>query len=739
MKDSKRMARAIAGLLCAGCAIPDAHAQTTGMTPPQGVATNMIEEIVVTAEKRSENIQNVPIAVTALTSKMLVQAGVDDTRALELAVPALQYGSSSGFATPFLRGIGSDIQIPGAEASVATFIDGVYVASSQGTIFNLLGTDRVEVLAGPQGTLYGRNASGGAINIYTLTPSQKLEATATASYGNLNHFEGSGHVSGGVTDTLAVGLYVGASYRNSIYDFVPTRSPGQPTDVKNWGFRLKGVWRPTDAVKLTGSFERTTTLSGDEGFRNIQPDALGYLFGAPHIIENFKINANTPQFLRQYISTGILREEIDLGFANLVGVSGYRKSVAKVQDDADATSAPLITLGAPIPSEQKSQELQLISPDGSKVSWIAGLYYFDEHSGYLPLYVSSPIIFQPAPFDSLVQSLPESTKSYAVFAQAKFPLEFIATGFDVTVGGRYTWDKKYKSPSTQYFRAGGAGGTDVFPPVNFPGASAKWSKFTPKGTLSYEWSHELAYLTYAEGYKSGEYNISSATDTTPVAPENLKDYEVGLKSELFNRRLRINLAAYYYQFKNLQVQVLDPTNGISAVLRNAANAKAYGFELTGAVSVTDELRLNAALAAEHTEYTSFPNAPAFKFGATGNAQILGVSASGNPLVRAPKFVATLGPDYKVALPNGGAIEINSSIYYNSGYVFIASGQLRQPSYALVNASLAYVFPGEHWTATLYGNNLADKHHFGDMAATSTGTYVRDDLPRMYGVAFNWRL
>ena len=304
--------------------------------------SDQLEEIVVTAQKRTENAQSVPIAITAINGSALERSGIGTTQQLPLAVPALFFAQDAGFAVTYLRGIGTNITDPGAENSVATFIDGVYVSSQSGTIFDLMGTQRVEVLEGPQGTLYGRNATGGAINIYTLTPDQKFDAALTTSYGNYNTMQESGHISGGVTDTLAVGVYFGVSRQDIYYKYVPAPPVGQPLQDTAWGLRGKAVWTPTDFFKLTASIEQTHELNGDLAAIGVQPNALSYALGAPKIIDpqDWVVSNAVAGYSRTTTTTGILREEGDLGFANLVGITGYRKLEAAAQEELDGTDLP---------------------------------------------------------------------------------------------------------------------------------------------------------------------------------------------------------------------------------------------------------------------------------------------------------------------------------------------------------------------------------------------------------------
>ncbi|CAN5193000.1 TonB-dependent receptor [soil metagenome] len=700
----------------------------------QDQSAPLLEDIVVTAQKRAENVQDVPIAVTAITSETLQKSRALDTRTLQLSVPALSYGTSSGFAMPFLRGIGSSVQTPGTEPSVATFVDGVYVAANQGVLLSLLGVDRVEVLAGPQGTLYGRNASGGAINLYTLTPSQTVDAKATTTYGNYARLEASGYISGPITDRLSVGLYAAASRRDTYLDY--DASPmGQSELNKSWGARLKAVWEPVDGVKFTGSVERLVQQNVDAANRNVQPDALGITLGGDPTIKNYTVVSDSVQYIKPKTTAAVLRTEIDLGFGDLVGVTSYRKLRSDVQSSIDGVDIPLAYVAAPIRSKQFSQEAQILSKPSSPIKWIAGLFYLHEKGGYDPLYVRSGILFAGAPFNSSDTFGSYDTKSYAAFAQVTVPL---TESFSITTGGRYTEDHKRKLPTVTALTLDGV--SIGIPDTVFPGSKKSWSKFTPKVTLEYKIPDALFYATYSKGFKSGQFNVSQPLESAPVNPESLTDYEVGIKTELFDRRVRMNLAAYYYDFTGLQVMVLDPSGGVSAVLRNAANARAYGAEANITAAVTRNFVVNFSAAYEDSKYKRFDNAPFFIFSPAGNSQILGVSAAGNDLIRAPKFVGTAGATYTVPLASGAKIDLHGDAYYNDGFFWDPSQQFRQSSYTLLNASVTYTAPSGRWYAQVWGTNLTNRHNFIDIAATAPfGTYASDDAPRMYGVTLNWRM
>jgi len=709
-----------------------------------------LQEVVVTAQKRAENVQDVPIAVHALSAATLENTGVTTTRDLQLAVPALVYNSAANNAQPFLRGIGSDTNGPNYDVSVATYIDGVFISSNTGVIQNLFGVERVEVLEGPQGTLYGRNAVGGAINVYTLIPKQQFETNLTAGFGNYDKYTANGFISGGLTDTLAVGLYFGYSNRDTYYTLAdpnphdPTLgSVTQPHRELSEGVRLKAVWTPNDIFKLTGSAEYTYFDSLEMGaLKNIQPNAPGYALGAPTEIADYFLDSNQPQLTQIKTLALMLREEVNLGGPSLLGITGYRDLQLTGFDDLDGTSAPIAGTGTPhSPSRQFSQELQLLSPKDSLVSWIGGLYYFHEYTGYNPVITNSAILFQPAPFTISADDADVTTNSYAVFGQATIPLDSIAKSLRLTLGARYTEDKK--SITADGYLLAYLGGPLVGSVTNFPDASKSWNKFTPKVTLDYKVGSTLLYASYGQGFKSGAFNISTpSSPETSVDPETLTAYEIGTKSDLADGRVRLNTSAYYYTLKDLQVQIVEAYQGGRTAIQNAAGGQAYGVEASLVAAATSHLTLDASAAWEHTKYTNFDNAASFAIstGPVGGLNFNSAAvfdATGNELQRAPKFVSNLGADYTQPLRNAGTLDAAMKWYYNAGYFWEPTNRFKQDAYNLVNVSLRYSLPDGHTSFRGYVTNLTNAYYANSLLVVPFGLLTQDAEPRMYGLEVSW--
>lgn len=715
-----------------------AHAQTSNANQEQEVPKvaddSALGDIVVTAQRRNERLQDIPISVTAISADTLASNRIVSTKDIQFAVPTLVYSSAVGYAAPYLRGIGTDHTFPNADPSVATYIDGVFVSNNVAVLQNLLGIERVEVLAGPQGTLYGRNAVAGAIGIYTLTPTQDLQAKFTGTYGNYNLAEGSGYVSGGVTDTLAVGIYGGYSRHDTFLKRL-NNLPGEPNHESNWGLRGKAVWKPTDSLTFTGAIEHLEGKSFEgAALRNIQQDSLLYSIGARRQIGKHIIDSDAPAILDSKQTNYMLRSELDLGWSRLASITGYRDFKVLQADDTDATNIDLFRATSKLFSRQFSQETQLLSPDGSAVSWIAGLFYFDELSGFDPQALTGTVF---APVGGITQTTKVKLRSYAAFGQVTIPIDAVAPGLKLTLGGRYTVDRK-RFRSTSFLTAPDPQvpipTTPIPGTINFFTPPAKtWKNFSPKITLDYKIGDTLLYATYSEGFKAGVYNVNSPADAGPVDPEKLKSYEIGIKTEMLGRRLRLNTAGYYYRYSNIQLSRLGGAGGGVQTLENAGSAEAYGIETHLEASVTPELVLNATAAWEDTRYLKYDNAASFIFGPNGNVSTP-IDASGNPLLRAPKWVFSAGGAYNHTFANDGAVNAEVRWYYNDGFSWEASNQLRQSSYHLINASLGYSFPGDRLSISVFGANLNNAHYFNNVIQTPFNILATDATPRTYGAS-----
>lgn len=657
-----------------------------------------LEEIVVTAQRRSENLQDVPIAVTALSESALETANVVNVTDLGMLVPSLNIANSNGKVSTSLRGIGSTGIGPGFENPVAIYLDGVYLAANTAPFLGLSDVAQIEVLKGPQGTLFGRNATGGLIQVTSRAPSQDPTVSASLGYGNYQTVEGDLYVSGGLAPGVAASLSAFGLQQGDGYG--TNRTTGRDTyRVRyNWAVRGKLAVDLGDATQAVLSADYADESRNDlvgvpfPGTRNTF--APGVVF--PDI--GYDQIADAATFKKGWIAGGALTLDHDFGGLALKSITAYRESRAKVAIDVDQTNLPRVSATYQQPEDQFSQELQLQSGSESKLKWVGGLYYFINHAGYdairIPEFGITTINFQRA-------------ESYAAYAQATYE---ILPQTNLTLGGRYTDEKR-----TEY-----GGGR--------PKRDLSFDKFTFRIALDHRFNPDvLGYASFNRGFKSGGFSTGTPGDN-PFQPEAIDAYEVGLKTDLLDRRARVNVAAYYYDYTNIQNFIfISPT---ATAIRNAASARVYGLDVDFQVKPTARLELTGGLGLSSPKYRSYPNAP-IGSPAGGTPTQIG-RADGNLLPLAAKFTANLAATYKAPLADGElSLSVNGS--YNSGYYFEADNVAKQSSFALFGANVSWSPADERWSVGVFGRNLSDEK-IVTHSTTSSGGNVSFVLgaPRTYG-------
>lgn len=684
-----------------------------------------LQAIVVTAQRFSEDLQKVPIAVSAINADTLESKGIRSTDDLNLLVPSLNTQRISGVGAIFLRGVGSNSRAPGLEPPIAFYVDGVYLpgALSSSSTFNAI--DRVEVLKGPQGTLFGRNSMGGLVNIITSDPSDTLTGHIKGGYGNYDTLEGDLYVSGPITNNLAAdfsayGYDQGEGWgRNLVLG-------GDANYRKEYQFRSKWQWKPgaDTVITLAADYAWNSTDLGATAMTLPDlpppPPSLALAFFRGSIYDTISDLRNTG-VIENY--GGYFRISHDLGGVRLVNTSAYRMVTREDQLDNDAT--PYLASHAFFTdnTESFSNELQVLGSPDNPLQWQAGLFYFHSASGYQP-----QTIFAPAFGAALFRrnDSEQVNNSYSAYAQATFPLFSDAT--KVTLGGRYTTDRK-KFTGVVSSAAGLIANVDD---------RQNESKFTYRVAISHEFTPTvLGYASVSSGFKSGYWNASNPTQP-PVNPEELTSYEVGLKSELFDRRVRLNLSAFYYDYTNLQ---LIQTRVEGALTANAAEATVYGMELEGQANITRNFSVTYGLSLIKSKYDSYPNATSFVVSPTDGIGIaVPVDNTGNDLQRTPKATANIGFDWTIPTDNSGEFGVSGNYAYNDGFFFEPDNQYRAPAYSLVNMELRWTEPSERFIVRAWAKNLLDKEYYTLIrTASRLPPYGSPGAPRTYGatVQFNF--
>lgn len=726
-----------------------------------------IPEIIVTAQKRAENIQNVPISIAAVPASVLAESGIRSTQDLAQSVAGLNVTRTTEATVFTLRGIGTQGGSTGQDGAVATFIDGVYMPSMAGATFALNNIERVEVLKGPQGTLYGRNATGGAVNVITRTPQQEFSMDASVGYGNLQTMEGNLYATGGLAKGISADVAV--YYRSQDKGFGVNRILGsevnQSQDIIVRSKLLVELGPQTD-LTLAGDYARTkgsfaisyrpvptSQLVNGTGYADFVAAGNGYYDSQ----SEFAPIVDTQSF------GGSAKLVQSFGDFTLTDILAYRGSKGFQRVDVDATALKIVD--APLFNREKqwTNEVQL-AYDSGPLKAIAGFFYMDATSQYDPFQIAGlAITGQTGGLSNrLVIYSKQRTKSYAAFGQATW--EF-ATDTNLTLGARYTVDKR-RLDADQYLGIGiplpDAYCTTYCRPDGtlFPLGSIAQAKTFKKPTWRIALDHKfgpdfMVYTSYSRGFKSGVYNLTSPADA-PAQPETLDAGEIGFKSTIANR-IRFNAAAFYYKYKNIQA---FQVNGASTTLTNAASAKIYGFDFDFQAEIGAGFSLSGSGAYLHHRYGDFPvatisfleqpaGAPTYAGYTPGlgnyvypncsNAADSGkfyCSASGNKLVNTPDFTLNLTLNHEIELA-GGKLNSNVNWSYNSGFYWAVDNRLKQPKFSLVNAQIQWTAAEERWNIRGWARNLTDKKYLLSLNENGTGDEAVPAPGRTYGVSLGF--
>ncbi len=729
-----------------------------------------VEDIVVTAQKRSQNAQNVPIAITALGSDQLRAANITSTEDLKATVPALNITTATGgIGLPRIRGIGATGQGPGIENPVAVYVDGVYYGASFGILQSLYDTEQVAVLKGPQGTLFGRNATGGLIQITTLGPSYGYTARAEFGFGNYDTTTAAAYVSGGLTKNVA--MSVAMQYENRDKGFGTNLFTGNEIQTaRTWGGRAKLLWEPDDATKITLAADFNGRDASDPAFRNIDGNALGQnvtsqitaLGGDP----DHDIYADVDPSLTTRAYGGSLTAAHDFGSISLKSITAYRKSEFDYSFDPDGTTQRRIVIANSQFDEQLTEEVNLVGEGSGPFKWVLGGFLLHAKAGNDPARTTGLFTFGG---NGYVDNINQQTlDSYAGFAEGTYTF---GESTNLTAGLRYTHDDRELTADTVSYN-GNTRVTTVSPTVN---EDRTFKKLTWRLSLDHRFSPELlTYASYNRGFRSGAY-IPQATPIVILEPDVVDAYEIGIKSDLFDRRVRLNVAGYYYNEKNIQVQQV--ISGVNSAY-NADGAHIYGVDADFTVRVTRNLRVFGGVNWTHARYTDFSNAilsvpfplaagftltrlPATN--ATVNAIIapgqttaqacqgtlsplnttLGGNclyvgdASGNRLQNTPAFTASIGGSLDIPTATAGKFTISGNYYYNDGFVGTPDERVRQGSYNTVDASVTWHLPGDRTFIRAWGRNLTDAVYRTQIGGTNSGDNGVTAAPRTYGATFGF--
>ena len=736
---NKRMKQACSGtsilaLMLMG-AMTTANAQPVADSSDQDTrAAGGLEAIVVTAQKRSENLQTVPLAVAAVSSARLQASGVTNTQGLSTVVAGLSIKTPVQSFSPTIRGVGTTSFGPGIESPVALYVDDVYYASQLMGLSTLEDVAQVAVLKGPQGTLFGRNATGGVIQLTTRDPSHEFGGMLKTELDKFLTSRSYLYLTGG-RDDLAMNVSV--SYA--------TQGDGWGKNIINGedihkikhdiSARTKWVWTPSDAttVKLSGDYtDRKNNLGA-----NLRP-APGSVPLFPGLNKGLTTNnvfdaaMDLPNRNTYKGGGGSIAIEHETGFGRLVSISAYRTYNYSTIFDGDGSPIPVQDVIIHQKGKQFSQEFQIVSRDDQKLTWALGTFYFWARERANPLIAVLHGPAGPLGDATTITTLANlGTESLAWFAQASYE---ILPNTRLTGGLRYTYEKRTQD-ANQTAAGPATFGFSIPFPGDLPGRISD-SKYTYRLALDHRFTDDImAYVSYNRGFKSGGFNGLNPTNPA-YRPEQLNAVEGGFKAELFDRTLRFNPSVFYYKYKDIQVTKI--TGPLPDII-NGAKAKIYGVDLESEWQATSALRFNLGAEWLHAEFTDFPNMDAtIPVPGGGNAPFVIPNGAGNRIPYAPRFTLNAAANYTLDLGNDSKVDFNVSNAYNSGYFLEPDNRLKQKSHNILGAAVTWT--SGPVTLGVWGRNLLDKV----VAAQEAGVVPFGDLadytnpPRTYGFTASYK-
>ncbi|MDB6107518.1 MAG: TonB-dependent receptor [Gammaproteobacteria bacterium] len=673
-------------------------------------ALSDLDVVTVTAQRRSERVQDVPLSITALSGSQLESSGINNSQALASITPGVVMASGAGNAQPAIRGISSSGTGPSEAPNVATYVDGVLQPNQKANFFDFPDTQRIEILKGPQGTLFGANATGGAIRIFTIDPSSTFSGQVNAGYGNHNDELVSGWLRGPVADRLDYSLS-GMFERRDGFSKDLLHNDDPYGDYQSAQARAKLRYRPTDdgEITLAAHFANRhdpdafagLPLNGNTVAVAIDPNAI---YGK----RPWETAQNLPSYVdskEQDISATV---DWDLGFASLKSISALQTSNNKISSDLDYSNIPVFSVFIQDYNNTISEELNLTSKSDGPLGWSLGYYYFDNRTYSDPLGYSTGV-------DIYARG---ENKSNSVFGELSYK---IMDRLYLIAGARYSHEKVSSKASLN-------------DPDTQPLGQAGYNSVTPRASLRYELTDDSnVYATYSRGFKSGLFSGYDFS-TTPVNPETVNAYEVGFKKSAPSWTL--NLASYYYDYRNLQ---FSQYQGIVVLYKNVGNARVYGLEADGTYKLGGGLSARFGAAYLNGIYVSFPGAPAqIPTGFGGNEQVA-VDASGQPMIRAPRWTGDLGLYYDA---HAGVVPVQLSVngHSSSRYYFETSYRISQPSYVQLDTQVR-VRPDDTspWSLQLWARNLMEVARKEAVVATAFGDMVEWSPPRTFGasVRYEW--
>jgi iron complex outermembrane receptor protein len=678
----------------------------------------ILEEITVTAEKREASIQDVPISISAITGDTIEDMAIDDVMDLYVQTPGISFSRAGGEAQVYIRGIGTDAFGVTIDPSVAIHMDGVYLGRPQMGLTQFLDVERVEILKGPQGTLYGRNATGGAINVISRKPSADRDGYLTLGIGSWQRQELKAATNVGLGNSWNA-RFAGRFLADD--GFTDDVEAGGSDEIDDQNLRTLRATFASDSggrVDATIIADYTKFKSGNRSSKPLDGLSFAVVNGAePQEFDETRNNLST---YHDWDTSGLtVTIDFELSDAvSLTSVTGWRDYTSDFFFNTDGTEIEVTRSYFAYESEQLSQELRLSSTTDNALSWMVGAYYMDEDKeGALGLGRNTHPFFGQVSF--IIPNVDE-TEAFALFGELNYQFSDTLAG---TLGVRYSDEEKTDFTSVGAifgdFTGLESGGNIV---QFFTRSETKsWDDVSPRVVLTYTPDDDtMIYGSVTQGFKSGGWN---AFDGSPAFdPEEVTSFEVGIKTDLMDGKVRLNASVFSYDYKDLQVSTFQ--NGLT-VTTNAADAEVWGAEIEVWARPSDNFLLNASLGYLSAEYQDFQSAygrcpadatPAELAGGcmgVGAGQTRVVQLKGNTLQNAPEFKANVNGTYTIDLSGGARVDVFAQLAHQSElfHTQFNDALIGQDDVTLLDARVAWTSADDQYTLALYGKNLTDEEYF----------------------------
>lgn len=713
---------AVAMLMLSGAPVGAAMAQDAAGAPAPAESAESVAKVVVTARRREETLQDVPVSVTAFSADQLSKQAVPDVTALALALPNTTLKASratNSTLTAFIRGVGQADPLAGFESGVGIYIDDIYLARPQAAVADIYDVERIEVLRGPQGTLYGRNTIGGAVKYVTRKLGPQRDVRVRATVGEYGQKEAVVTASTPLTDTARIGATLAHFKRDGFGDNLTTGKGNYDKDVS--AARLSAEFTPNADlfVRLAGDFTQD-----DSNPKNGHRLIVGRTSGAPILDDVFDTRANLTKALgrdqevRAYGGSATIEYRVNDEWS-VKSITAARRDKSWAPIDFDALPVVDMEVPALYTNRQFSQELQA-TYTGARLQGVAGLYYMDANA-----FNKFDTILAGAVPTSTYTMGDIDTKAWAAYFDGSYA---VTETINLSLGGRYTVDKREADVLRQiYFGLAGS------PEMGNPGAllfrtdtdlrngllEREDKKFTPRVAVNWKMNPDHnVYASYAEGFKGGGFDprlnvvgtaIPLATARAGYAPETIETYELGLKSAFNGGRITTNAALFYSDYKEVQIpgSIAVDTNGdgrddsFAGVTTNAGKAEIKGVELEAIANITPNFMIAGMYSYIDAEYKEYI--------------VAGVNVAGQRVFQnTPKNSANLRANYDIPLPvmghNGRVSLIGSWAYKGATNQFETTSLLDQDSYRVWDASIVWTRQDGKVRAGLHGKNLGDTHY-----------------------------